>query len=746
MRIRQVIVLMLTLGWFTGVALAAEAPAPDDRTPPRLSFVDGQVSFWRPGAQDWAQAQVNTPLAPGDELATASPGNLEVQIGARAFVRAWANSQVGLANQEPDFLQFKVTTGTASFDLRTIEPGHTVEVDTPHAAFTIERAGYYRVDVTAERTAFIARRGGRATVTPASEAAVGIAPSEEVIIEGPAAARVASYAAPPLDAWDRWNYARTDHLLDAVSARYVSPDVYGVGDLDRYGAWRVLPSYGAVWVPTGVPGGWVPYSTGAWTLDPLYGWTWVDTAPWGWAPYHYGRWVLVDGFWAWAPGLVVVRPVYAPALVAFFGGPRVGVGISVGPPVVGWVALGWGEPVVPWWGRPGFIHEPSWRGWGGPRVVNNTIINNTTVVNVQNINVYRNSSVRNSVVVVPENHFGHGPITSARATQVDVTSLRPTHTAPQIAATPASFVPTASRGVRPPEGSVQRPVVATRPPHAGPDAAAGKERHVGPAGVATPAPRLVSVPPQRERSPIPTRPAFGQSTVERPTADRAQPPLPPGAPQRQPSRPQPPQAPQKATPAPPAPHPSPGRAAAPTPGRRPEAATGTAPAPATPQPSPTPAATPPPPGRHPEAGRRREAPQVMAPAPATPPPSPSRVAVPTPPARRPEAPMVAAPAPVTLPPSPDRAVTPPSPARRPEAPQVTAPTAPAPPPALGRAATPPSTHRPQPPLATAPPPATSPPVRRAETPHAPTRPLPGEPANRLAPNRERDRRDHKSDG
>ena len=27
-------------------------------TPPRLSFVDGEVSFWRPGAEDWAPAQI----------------------------------------------------------------------------------------------------------------------------------------------------------------------------------------------------------------------------------------------------------------------------------------------------------------------------------------------------------------------------------------------------------------------------------------------------------------------------------------------------------------------------------------------------------------------------------------------------------------------------------------------------------------------------------------------------------------
>ena len=26
------------------------------------------VSFWRPGGDDWAPAQVNTPLAPGDQL------------------------------------------------------------------------------------------------------------------------------------------------------------------------------------------------------------------------------------------------------------------------------------------------------------------------------------------------------------------------------------------------------------------------------------------------------------------------------------------------------------------------------------------------------------------------------------------------------------------------------------------------------------------------------------------------------
>jgi len=529
MRSKLVTGLALAICMLTGLSATAQETAPAEplqneeigRTPPRLSFVDGQVSFWRPGAQDWVQAQLNTAIAPGDQLSTGSPGNLELQTGPRTFVRAWANTQIGLESLEPDFLQFKVTAGHASFDLRTLEPGHTVEVDTPNAAFTIDHAGYYRVDVNGDRTSFITRRAGRATVAPASGEAFSIAPSEEVVIEGTQSPNITSYAAPQLDSWDKWNYARTEDLLDAVSSRYVSPGIYGVDDLDRSGTWRTVPEYGPVWMPTAVPAGWAPYTTGAWIRDPYYGWTWVDTAPWGWAPYHYGRWAHIDGRWGWAPGPAVARPVYAPALVAFFGHGGVSVGVSIGGPAVGWVALGWGEPCVPWWGRPGFAHRPWWGGWGGPHVVNNVVVHRTTVVRVEHINVYRNAGVRNGMVVVREDRFGHGPITSARITNVEARQFRPIHEGPKVAAGPANFTPSASRGVRPSETSFKRPVVATRAPHASPGQNAAREPNQGPA------PRLVAPPQSREAgAPLP-RPAFGQSKFERSAADRAKVPAPP---------------------------------------------------------------------------------------------------------------------------------------------------------------------------------------------------------------------------
>jgi hypothetical protein len=715
--------MTLTIGPVPAVRADDPPDSSFEQTPPRLSLTDGQVSFWRPGAQDWTRAQINTPLAAGDVLATGAPGTLEVQIGARAFVRAWGNTQLSLANLEPDFVQFMLTAGSAVFDLRTLEPGHTVEVDTPNAAVTIQQAGYYRVDITGERSRVMTRRGGRATVTPASGQTMAITPSEEVVIEGTANPQVAAYAAPPLDDWDRWNYTRTDRLLDAVSARYVATSTYGVSDLDPYGTWRVVPTYGTVWVPTGVPVGWAPYSTGSWILDPFYGWTWVDTAPWGWAPYHYGRWCFVDGYWAWAPGPVVVRPIYSPALVVFFDNPSPGV--IVGPGLgVGWVALGWGEPVVPWWGRRG--REPSWRGWGGPRVVNNVVINNTTVVNVQNITVYRNASVPHAVVAVDRARFGHGPITATRVTQVDAQRLRPLREGPEVSVTAASFVPTTTRGIRPPDESLKRPVVATRPARRESEATAPGAQLGVPRTVTLPPERLVSVPKPQPLEPGagPPRPSFGPGTVERPMTDRKPSPAPPrpGATSVSPQSPRPADAP-PATGRQTGPPPAPGKGLSALP---PGTGHPAGPSPTAPPVTGPPAAPPVQPGQIPrEQGKGPGGSSTMSRTPAGPATAP----------------------PVTGPPA-----APPAPTVKPgqipreqgkgpggSSAMSRTPAAPAPParqvetpkePGKGPAALPPGARPAPGPPRTAGQVQTAP---RPETSRQPARPLPGEPANRLAP-------------
>jgi hypothetical protein len=440
-------------------ASAGDEPEEPSRTPPRLSLVAGEVSFWRPGADDWSTAHVNLPLAPGDALYTGEGANLELQIAARAFVRAGELTQLRLDDQEPAFLQLSVTTGHLALDLRALPSGHAIEVDTPNAAILVEREGYYRLRVAGETTTFSARRGGLARIRLPSGAPIEVAAGERVVVDGTddPTARVAAATDP--DVWDRWNYDRTDQIADSQSRRYVSEDVYGLDSLDRYGTWRQTSEYGPVWVPASVPRAWVPYSTGRWIWDPYFGWTWLDEAPWGWAPYHYGRWVYTSNYWAWAPGPIVVRPYYAPALVAFFGGGGVGVHVSVGAPLVGWVALGWGEPFIPWWGRPGFIGRPCWYGWGGPRIVHHH-----TVVNVNKIHIYKNARVPNAVLGLDRDRFGRGRHAPRRLGAGERDRLGPVRGSLGVTPVSASLTPSERRGRRPPAEVVRRPVVATRRP------------------------------------------------------------------------------------------------------------------------------------------------------------------------------------------------------------------------------------------------------------------------------------------
>ena len=335
-----------------------------ERTPPRLSLTDGAISFFRAGSEEWTPAQINTPLASGDLLYADEGSNFEVQVGPQAFVRGGEKAELGLTTLEPDFLQLRITAGTVALDLRMLSPGQTFELDTPNAAFKVEQPGFYRIAVGDDVTAFTTRRGGLASATVATGETVQIAANEQLQVHGTLQPQVETYAAPDLDSWDRWNYARSEPRegVTSQSASYLPADVYGAQDLDRYGDWQMAPTYGPVWYARGVGPGWVPYSNGRWISDPYYGWTWVDAAPWGWAPFHYGRWVYVGGRWGWCPG-PRVHAYYAPALVAFYGSPAIS--LSYGAPSVGWVALGWGEPIYPWWGPTWFQAQPYWIGWGG---------------------------------------------------------------------------------------------------------------------------------------------------------------------------------------------------------------------------------------------------------------------------------------------------------------------------------------------------------------------------------------------
>ncbi|HEY6002819.1 MAG TPA: DUF6600 domain-containing protein, partial [Anaeromyxobacter sp.] len=531
-------------------ALPPRARADDYYDPPgrvaRLKYLRGPVSFQPAGDSDWVAAVVNRPLTTGDRLWTDSGARAELSIGS-ATIRLGPGTGFSFLNLDDGTVQVELTQGTLGIRVRRLDRDEIFEVDTPNQAFTILRPGQYRFDASEDgyTTFATVRRGeGEATgggeIYPVHSGETGRFTGTDRL-----GAEVIDAGAP--DEFDRWGWRRDRREDESRSARYVSRDVVGFEDLDDYGTWRRDPEYGNVWFPTRVALGWAPYREGHWVWVAPWGWTWVDDQPWGYAPFHYGRWLYVGGRWGWVPGPIAVRPVYAPALVAFIGGPGISVSVSAGD-TVGWFPLGPREVYV-----PAYTVSPTYV----TRVnVSSTTVSSTTVINVYNSQVrndyrstsitYVNRAVPGGVTAVPHRAFVSAQPVARAAVPLNAqqASSGPVGARAAVAPTRESVLgaqaSTVGRAARPPAGIATRPVVAKAPPPPPPVPFARQQEalaaHPGqplvrqeverlrpaPADRAPAHPLIRQAPPARPVSPE-TRGPPGQPDAGRPGRPTAQP-------------------------------------------------------------------------------------------------------------------------------------------------------------------------------------------------------------------------------
>ena len=385
---------------FAALILAPSRAAADDDDPPgrvaRLSFVRGQVSFSPSGTDDWVSAVVNRPITTGDKLWTDQGAHAELHIGSAA-IRLGDQTGFSFLDLNDRVTQIRLTEGTISLRVRRMGQDETIEIDTPNLAFSVLRPGRYRVNVNESGdTTVINVRDGEGEVTGGGSAYT-LHPGQQGVFSGVDSLNADVEPLPGEDDFDSWCDERDLREDHAVAKRYVSEDVIGYEDLDDYGGWRPVPDYGTVWFPHVTVVGWAPYRYGHWAWISPWGWTWVDDAPWGFAPFHYGRWVFVGGGWGWVPcpppvvAVAYVRPVYAPALVAWVGGPHFAAGIAFGGGFAGGVNVGW-FPL-----GPREVYVPSYPV--SRTYINNVNISNTTV-NQTVINNYYNTTVVNKDVTV----------------------------------------------------------------------------------------------------------------------------------------------------------------------------------------------------------------------------------------------------------------------------------------------------------------------------------------------------------
>jgi hypothetical protein len=436
----------------------------------RLQFIEGQVSLQPGGVDDWVSAGYNRPLTTADRLWTDSDSRAEMTI-ASAALRLGSATSLTVTNLNDNTAQFELDQGTLNLSVRTLGDGEVVEVDTPNVAFTVMEPGEYRFDVRPEddQTWIQVRRGdGEAD---GANGSMDVPSGQRYRFSNGQSLEYTVADMMPRDSFEGWSETRERQEISSPSAQYVAPGTVGYEALDGNGNWEPSAMYGTVWYPNVHPG-WAPYHEGHWAWVEPWGWTWVDDASWGFAPFHYGRWVSAGGRWGWVPGPHEVRPVYAPALVAWVGGgPGFGASIGIGGGGVGWVALGWHDPYIPSYHVSAEYARNVNRS--NSRVVDVTVINNyysTTNVSVRNTAItnihYENARVNGAMTAVPSAAFSSGkPVAQAAVVIPQGAAARVSFgAAANVAPTKAAVLGGRAPATAPKQLVAPRQVIAKTPP------------------------------------------------------------------------------------------------------------------------------------------------------------------------------------------------------------------------------------------------------------------------------------------
>lgn len=303
--------------------LSVVAPQPADwpARVGRVAELQGMVWYYDREEGTWVQAQPNLPLTSGDRLSVEPGARALLRIGATSL-RLGAATDLTLRRIDDQLMAIDLDGGSLAITVPGGDLRARMEVNTADGRFVPQSAGLYRIDRRGSASEGSALRGQLMFDSSDSQLPIGAGQHAQFWQQGMPPST--HYRTLPMDRdeFAGWVQRAEVDASRSQTARYVSPEMTGWEDLDRYGSWASSPEYGNVWIPANVTDNWAPYQDGRWVWAQPWGWTWVDAAPWGFAPFHYGRWVRWGLRWVWTPGEREHHPRFAPALVSWTPPPQ----------------------------------------------------------------------------------------------------------------------------------------------------------------------------------------------------------------------------------------------------------------------------------------------------------------------------------------------------------------------------------------------------------------------------------------
>jgi len=251
-----IFLLLLASGGFAGASNSSEPPG----RVVYLQYLAGEVSVQPHGIGAWIQGSIFRPLTNADNVWADKDSRAELNL-VSGRMRIDSETSLTLTKVTDRSVQVELHQGVLNVHVRRLGDGEIYEIDTPNLAFTLTKAGDYRVDVSPnEDSTIVTVRQGEGQAA-GHERTVGVQAGERTEFAGSSLEHPVRQA-PRQDGFDEWCQDRDRRLDPVASASYTSPSPVGDDDVEQYRAWR--EAYGPVWVPTTVAPVWVPYRSAYW--------------------------------------------------------------------------------------------------------------------------------------------------------------------------------------------------------------------------------------------------------------------------------------------------------------------------------------------------------------------------------------------------------------------------------------------------------------------------------------------------